>query len=163
MNLRIALLFPLITLGLGACARDTVPLNEVLNYGNCSGLTAGVREVTLDEVASIRGMIMFGADESTPVDQSGMPRLIAISRGEQPTAGYSMTLGEDGKGEGRVEGAALHVQVEWKSPPADAVTAQMVSHPCLVISLPDPAPAEVVVTTTDGETIGRLSLTEGQP
>lgn len=153
MNIRTAFLIPVTGIALSACAGDTVPLNEVLNYGNCSGLTAGVREVNLDEVAKIRGMIMFGADEATPVDQSGLPRMIAISRGEQPTAGYSLSLGE-----GRMEGEALHVQVEWRTPAADAVTAQMISHPCLVISLPDPVPAEVVVTTTHGDEIGRMTL-----
>ncbi len=154
MNLRPLLGIAAMNLTLGACAHDTVPLNVVLDYGNCSGLSAGVREVTLDEVAKIRGMTMFGGDDTKAVDQAGMPKLIAISRGEQPTAGYSLSLKE-----GRVQEQLLHVEVEWKIPATDAITAQMMSHPCLVLGLPDTAPSEVIVATTEGEEIGRLTLT----
>lgn len=164
INYRI-LCWPAFTMALSACsAGAAVPLNEVLNYGNCSGLSAGVREVTLDEVAKLRGMTMFGGEDAAPVDQQGMPKLIAISKGPQPTAGYALTLKD-----GRLEEDTLIIEVAWQEPAADAMTAQMVSHPCLVVGLPDPAPQKVVVMTSvgdtsDGETskpeeIGRLTFT----
>ena len=149
-----ALCLPAFSMALTACsAGAAVPLNEVLNYGNCAGLDAGVREVTLDEVARLRGMTMFGGDDAAPVDQQGMPKLIAISKGPQPTAGYAFVLKE-----GRWAEDTLTIEVEWKKPPADAMTAQMISHPCLVVGLPDPAPQSVVVTTSDNEEIGRLTF-----
>jgi hypothetical protein len=158
MIMRRVLCLPACSMFLTACAAGTVPLNEVLNYGNCSGLEAGIREVTLDEVARLRGMTMFGGETeggaATPVDQQGMPKLVAISKGPQPSAGYAIVLKE-----GRMEDEALAIEVEWKEPPADAMTAQVISHPCLVVGLPDPAPQKVIVRTSNGEEIGRLTFT----
>lgn len=161
MNSRILFpaLFAIITLS--GCRDESVQLTEVLNYGNCSGLSAGIRTVTLDEVAKLRGMTMFGGefgggsapDATAPVDQTGMPVLIAVSRGEQPSAGYSLSLRQ-----GQMKDDTLQINVEWKAPSADAMTAQVITHPCLVVGLPDPAPAHVEVVTTAGEVIGSLSL-----
>ena len=142
-----------LSFGTAGCAGETVALTEVLNYGRCTNLDAGVRVVTLEEVAEIRGMTLLGGPDAATAEPTDLPVLIAISRGEQPTTGYAMNLKES-----RLRVQTLEIIVDWESPPPDAMTAQMVTHPCLVLGLPRPTPAAVTVRTTGGDLIGRLDF-----
>jgi hypothetical protein len=92
------------------------------------------------------------ASEGTAADDAG-PLLVAISRGQQPTPGYGLSL----EAAHRSDATAL-VEVRWRTPAPDAVLAQVVTHPCLVVALPDAGFERVEARTVDGDTLGTLRL-----
>lgn len=131
----------------------------VLSYNRCEGLDAGLREVDYQAVAAIRGSTLIGAEEA-PAQAGDLDRpdgdellLVAISRGEQPTAGYGMSLDEVRRRDGT---AVIHVQ--WQTPEPGAALAQMITHPCLVVGLPRDGIQRIEAVDQTGETLGRLTL-----
>lgn len=146
----------LLALGITGCSAASIPVTEVLNHGHCSGLAAGVREANLDDVARFRGLRMLG-NTSPPPDKetdnaTAPPRLIAISRGEQPTAGYSLELlSAQTAGEGDIR-----IRLRWRTPSAQDMVAQMITHPCMVVGLPDDATGKVLVELEDGTALGEI-------
>ncbi len=142
----------LLSLGGAACSTASIPVTELLNNGNCNGLEAGVQAVTLEEVAGLRGRKMI-VSSTTPADKpSETQRLIAISRGEQPTAGYALEL----VSVQTATGERIEVTVRWHEPAADAVVAQVLTRPCMVLGLPDAAIGPVSVKLEDGSPLGGL-------
>ena len=146
----------LLTLGITGCSAASIPVTEVLNHGHCSGLAAGVSEANLDDVARFRGRRMLGnaalPPDSEPVNASAPPRLIAISRGEQPTAGYSLELlSAQTVGEGDTR-----IRLRWRTPSAHDSVAQMITHPCMVVGLPEDATGKVLVELEDGTALGEI-------
>ncbi len=145
----------LATVGSG-CSTASVAVTEVLNDANCNtlhpGVHAGVHAVTLEDVARLKGRRMIGSI-TTPPNSSGDPqRLIAISRGEQPTAGYALEL----ISASTATGDEIEIVVRFREPAADAVVAQMITQPCLILGLPDAATGPVSVTLDDGSLLGSL-------
>lgn len=148
----------LLSIAISGCSSASVAVTEVLKEANCSGLEAGIHEVSLQEVAKLKGRQMIGSI-APPPDTSGTsgtsgdaPRLIAISRGEQPTAGYGLDL----VSASTTNGETIEVIVNWREPAADAVVAQVITHPCLVLGLPDAATGAVSVSLDDGSLLGAL-------
>ena len=59
--------------------------------------------------------------------------VLAIKMGQQPTLGHRIELlGTDGL---RIAQKQAHITLNWAHPPADALAAQMVSSPCLLLKL----------------------------
>ena len=138
------------------CSTASVAVTEVLNQANCTTLEAGVHAVTLGDVAHLRGRRMIGSITTPPNTPGDDQRLIAISRGEQPTAGYALEL----ISASTATGDEITVVVAWREPAADAVVAQVITHPCLVLGLPDAATGPVSVTLEDGTPLGSLPAIE---
>lgn len=108
------------------------PINAstVLHHDHCHGLTAGVTQVAWADVDALRqGNVLGAAADTGSRDEDLL--LFAISRGEQPTAGYQLRL----EATHREPGTAV-LDVHWTTPPADAVVAQVITHPCLVVGVP---------------------------
>mgnify|MGYP001825925314 FL=1 len=78
--------------------------------------------------------------------------MVSISLGQQPTAGYALSLDS-----AFAEGTTALIRVIWDSPPADAVLAQVITHPCLVVGLPSASFSKVRVVDQDLDELGRLS------
>jgi len=134
------------------CSSASVAVTEVLNEANCPGLEAGIQAVSLEDVAKLKGRRMIGSNAPPPDTSGDAPRLIAISRGEQPTAGYGLEL----VSASTANGDAIEVIVNWREPPADTVVAQVITRPCLVLGLPDAATGPVSVSLDDGSLLGSL-------
>jgi len=142
----------LLSLSGSGCSTASITVTELLNHGNCNALDAGVHAVTLEEVARLQGRRMIGS-VSGPADKPAeTQRLIAISRGEQPTAGYALEL----ISVLTAAGDKIEVTVRWHEPAADAVVAQIITRPCLVLGLPDAATGPVSVKLEDGSPLGWL-------
>ena len=152
---RICAAFLLTMLGNG-CSTASVAVTEVLNQANCTTLEAGVHAVTLEDVARFKGRRMIGSTTTHPDTPGDDQRLVAISRGEQPTAGYALEL----ISASTTTGDEIEAVVAWREPPADAVVAQVMTHPCLVLGLPDAATGPVSVTLEDGTLLGLLPAIE---
>ena len=132
----------------------------LLQHGQCQGATAGVRLITYAELAQLRGtnlLSMTGGD-ATPAAGAGDdqdPLLIAISRGPQPTAGYSIAFES-----AMLDQGTARLSVRWQTPAADTVQAQVITHPCLVVALPRVAVKRVTVADQSGQTLGTLTVPE---
>lgn len=143
----------------GCSGARPVQTQVMLNHQNCQTLEAGITEVGLERIAQIRGSRLLslnaeiaappGADSQAPAKGYG---LFAISKGPAPTPGYSMELlGAD------LSAQLLRVYVQWNEPPADAMLATVVTHPCLVVALPVTEATELLVLLNERE-LDRIPL-----
>ncbi len=129
-----------------------VSLVEVLNHDHCEIERAGAKLVGIEEVARIRGGRLLAApDEPDPT--SGELLLIAVSRGQQPTPGYGLKLLE-----GSMKGDVVTVRLAWTEPPPDAVLAQVITHPCIVIGLEGKGFTALRIIDDEDEPLGEIVL-----
>ena len=139
---------------LTGCANGSaLSASTVLAYDQCQGLSPGLTRVDYQAVAGIRGstlLSMTGADGETAADDT---LLVAISRGQQPTPGYAMSLA----GARRENGTAV-IEVRWETPPVGAVLAQMLTHPCLVVGISEPDIRRVEAQDQNGTSLGTLNI-----
>jgi len=81
--------------------------------------------------------------------------VVEISLGERPSAGYAVTLADTAAA---VEHHALHLSVRVTSPAPDAMAAQVVTSPCLMVVVPRGNYRRVEVTDVDGTAMGTAAL-----
>lgn len=144
-----------LTLAFGGCAGNAgLEAVSVLSYDQCQGIGDGLTRVSYADVAGIRGSTLLdlsAPDAAGPQGEDDV-LLVAISRGQQPTPGYRLTL----EGAHRREDTAV-IEVHWSTPESGAVLAQVMTHPCLVVGLSaDVARVEAVDQT--GADLGSLTL-----
>lgn len=60
--------------------------------------------------------------------------VIVVEMGERPTAGYRLEVRE---GMSRIEEGTLILALDWLPPAPDAMVAQVVTAPCIVVGAPD--------------------------
>lgn len=144
----------LLALLLGGCAGEQgLSATTVLSYDQCQGIDAGLTRVDYAQVAGIRGSTLLDMTRPEPDAGNDDLLLVAISRGRQPTPGYSFTL-EDAR---RRNGTAV-VSVRWRTPESGAVLPQVLTHPCLVVGLPVSGLERVEAVDTSGASLGSLDL-----
>lgn len=68
-------------------------------------------------------------DTGVPATNTG--KLFSIDMGERPSAGYALALQRAIQARG-----VLTIYVDWQEPPPNTMTAQVMTHPCLVVHLP---------------------------
>ena len=142
----------LLALGMAGCAGPTpIEAVAVLQHGQCQSVDAGVTRVDYADLARIRGSNLLSLSKPEGEETTDL-LLVAISRGQQPTAGYALSLDS-----AFAEGTTALIRVIWDSPPADAVLAQVITHPCLVVGLPSASFSKVRVVDQDLDELGRLS------
>jgi hypothetical protein len=146
------LLFTLLLVG---CRADPeLEARLVLSHDQCHGVQAGLTRVTWEDVAAIRGSQLLGMTGNDRGDERGEDLLmVAISRGEQPTAGYAMRL----EGARREPNTAV-IDVHWIVPPPDAMVAQVITHPCLVVGLTEAGMERVLARDQHGTDLGEVEL-----
>lgn len=149
----------LLTMVLGGCAgREPLAVTEVLNLGSCQVMRPGVNRVDWRRLAEIRGSRLLGM-ESAPEAPSSELALVAISRGTQPTPGYAFALNRAWIDRPSQNGTAVGVlELDWITPAPDAVLAQVVTHPCIVVGVDAGAVAGLRAVLSDGTEIGALDL-----
>lgn len=79
--------------------------------------------------------------------------VLLVLMGKRQTAGYGLALAEPGA---LTDGVA-RVTLEWRQPAPDAMTAQVLTSPCVMVSLPSAGLERIDVYDQDGER--RLSVT----
>ena len=113
-----------------ACTTDQgLPIAEILNHRNCQSVAPGLSTVTFAQVAAIRGSKLIGMTSDVAAEQPDLT-LVVISKGPQPTPGYAFRLTSV-----QTIGTSAVIEVEWLEPPPDAVLAQVITHPCLVVGI----------------------------
>ncbi|MDA1076926.1 MAG: protease complex subunit PrcB family protein [Proteobacteria bacterium] len=139
---------------LAGCTNQSLDVSEVMTYHDCRNLTAGVHKISFEDLAGLRGsQFVDGPPDRTPVETPEDLTLIAISKGDQPTPGYSLTLADPISSS---DGRTARITLVWSSPPEDAVLAQVMTHPCLVISVR--GAADTLEVSDQMGLIGRLDL-----
>ena len=140
-------------LNAGCAQAHHVDVMTVLANGNCQTTEIGVHAIDYATLATFRGTHLIGMTEP---EQSTQPplHLIAIVPGEFPTAGYSILLTESTT----LAVDQLTLQIQTERPPADAVLAQMITHPCLVVGIADPVVRRVRVVGDDAAMLGEIEL-----
>ena len=79
--------------------------------------------------------------------------VLMVFMGQKPTAGSSIELVS-----ARLETQTLQITVELISPPADAVSAQVITQPYLISRAPRAGVRNVVFSTPDGTRLGTAEL-----
>ncbi len=99
------------------------------------------------DIAALRGAELVSA--SSDMDDV---LLISVAKGPQPTPGYGHTLSSSALLDGE-----LQILLHWRSPAKDAMLAQVITHPCLVLGIVAADARRVVVRDESGE-LGSLQV-----
>jgi hypothetical protein len=138
----------------GGCAEaNRVDVMTVLSHGNCQTTRTGVQVVDYSAVAQLRGTRLIGMTGAPDAGAAPL-HLVAILPGEFPTSGYSVRLLEATPT--LVEPLTIRVTVQ--PPPRDAMLAQMLTRPCLVVGIDNPAVTRVRVVDENDKLLGEAAL-----
>ena len=140
----------------GCAEAHRVQIMTVLTNGNCKTTTTGVRLIDYAALAELRGTRLIGME--APEAAQASLRLIAIVPGEYPTAGYHLTL--DHTSVDLADPLTLHVTVA--KPPPDAILAQVITHPCLVVGIENAEVKRVRVIDDAGHPVGEVDVSKSQ-
>jgi len=141
-------------IAVGGCARlDTPYVTTVMAHGNCQQIDAGATVVDYGNLARLRGADLIGLTEPAPAADEPPLTLIALSLGTRPTPGYQIVLLDGGS----LDADVLTVRITMEGPPADAVLAQMLTQPCIVLGVADPRIRRVRIEDAAGALVGEVS------
>lgn len=90
---------------------------------------------------------------SVDFDQRGV---LVVYMGQRPTAGYRLRMHDSPL---TVSDSVARLTLEWQAPPTGAVTAQVITSPCIALSLPRAGVAQVEVFDQQGNRRLRLDAT----
>lgn len=147
MKQSIFIWFPLVSIGLSGCFHSghstgskTVPEVEVIYRGIDCGRHK--KKAAAVWIGNREQLVQVYEQIHTPVIESGkiVPPDVDFSRfgvllilmGQKPTAGFHLKLGEK---QVVAKDDIAHLYIHWVEPPPDAVVAQMISSPCLMLKL----------------------------
>jgi hypothetical protein len=119
-----------------ACSGSNVVVTEVLNHHTCRLQSEGVKQINHATLPRLRGARLLPEPGQTEPDLQGDPTriLIVVSRGSQPTPGYALSLTSASQ-----QDSVIALQYDWSQPDPDKILAQIMTHPCSVVELDDPA------------------------
>jgi len=111
---------------------STVPaVTTLYNSAYCQGLErdSTVKLLTTDEWEAFLAA-QQGKHRVEGKAESG--QIVVVNMGEQRTAGYGVRMADEAA---QVIDGRLRLSVSWVSPKPGMMQAQMITHPCLVISV----------------------------
>ena len=139
-------LAPLLCLMLTACAvQDT---DERAGEVGVRTLTSDIqcgksKDVTIVELDARQSALLPG-DLASALNSE---RVFVISMGLRPTAGYSLSLAH---ARARLEHGVVTIPLAWREPAPGAITAQVITQPCLIVALEKRQYAGVRVVDQNG-------------
>lgn len=156
-----------LTLVLGACgsglnpppaAEAIAPVQVLYRGSRCPATQPGIR--VIHDAASWakwqrqRQQTFFPASnepEDTAADLDfGNVSVIVISMGQKPTPGYAVDVS---KGSVTLQGSSLIIRTVWQQPPEGAILAQVITSPCIAISVPSAQYSTVKVENQNGDIV----------
>ena len=103
----------------------------------------------------MRGRFVGGAAmEPAPVNFDREVVLL-IDMGQRRTAGYALTLAHETV---KVTGQTAHLRVAWVEPPPEAMVAQVLTSPCVLVKFPRAGLSAVRVVDQDDRLRAQISL-----
>ncbi len=133
------------------CAMQSVqpvPQAEVLyRGGQCGGAQAGLSWLgDAESYHAVLSRTRAPSSGTLPEVDFADTGVVYVEMGERPTAGYGLDfLGA------RIEGEALVLELDWREPPEDAFTAQVITQPCLLLSMPKGDYREIRAEDSQGQ------------
>jgi hypothetical protein len=134
-----------------------VNIETVFSGSNCGGSAAAtLRPIAgTEELRSVtRADAPRGFDEPPPGEIAVPPpdagSLWLLAMGERRTAGYAIAADR-----AEILNDTLTIVVDWQEPPPDAMTAQVMTSPCVVLRLPPVKATRAFVVDRGG--IARMS------
>lgn len=115
----------------------TVPVHIVYSNVQCRGTLAPSLTRIIDAAALealIGNKLATKPDNETHAhlfSATDTGKLFSIDMGERPSAGYALALQRAIQAQG-----VLTIYVDWQEPSPNTMTAQVMTHPCLVVRLP---------------------------
>ncbi len=145
---------------IGACTAPSpqstiVEVDTILSSGRCDGQKAGLQWIGQAQLNQLQSrQFLRDPKQPKPAAANTTPafKMLSISHGAQPTSGYKLELHR-----AEVDGAgSLQVYLQWHTPPADAMLAQVMTTPCLVLQLP-PGEYQSVTAQDQNGPIGTIA------
>jgi hypothetical protein len=84
-------------------------------------------------LAAFLGRLQGFAPAEAPEVDWDRRALVLVAMGQRPSAGFSLGLAQESA---RVLDGALELRVDWLKPPAGTRQAQVITSPCLLLSVP---------------------------
>ncbi|MEM9621285.1 MAG: protease complex subunit PrcB family protein [Pseudomonadota bacterium] len=131
---------------LGGCQDQKPVVTEVLNYQQCRNLADGITQISLQQLAAVRGTRLLqtpGAESEQVVQTPPHVRLFSIYQGPQPNSGYKLQLES-----AEMLETTVRLNYRLQKPAPDTITAQVVTQPCSVVQI-DFAPEAADRTSAD--------------
>ena len=118
----------LVVLALSACSRQTalVTVREVGGGDHCPLSGA----VSITDMNGLRRAL--GSDPGPVHIDFAKERVVVVSAGEKPTAGFRLQLSAP---QARLEGGEVRVRLEELKPSGDAMVTQVLTRPCVALAL----------------------------
>lgn len=139
--------------GRGCAADREVPVAVVRGGARCGGDAPSVRRLASPE--ALGAAFPAGLGEAAPSADFERAAVLLVAVGQRPTAGYGVELAAE---RAPVKDGVALVRVTVREPAAGAMVAQVVTSPCLVVTLPRAGLAEVKVADGAGALLGSVPL-----
>ena len=91
-----------------------------------------------------------GADDDAAAVDFGQVTVIVISMGQKPTPGYSVEVLEDSA---VLQGGSLNISSVWQQPAEGAILAQVLTSPCVAITVPTAQYDTVKINNQHGDIV----------
>jgi len=123
-----------------AHSSDTVPIHVAWRNHQCRSDAASIESIQdADALANWWQPLASRQLPAKPLPESlgtidfNESTLFVVLMGRQPTAGYDIELYDD---RAPVQRASLTIPANWKKPSPDMMVAQVMTSPCIVITVP---------------------------
>ena len=139
-------------------ATEPMPVQVVYRGSHCPAVQPGIQLIrdaaSWAEWQRQRQQMFFSAsnepeDEAADLD-FGQVSVIVISMGQKPTPGYSVEVPESS---GMLQGASLTISTVWQQPPAGAILPQVLTSPCVAITVRAAQYSTVKVENQNGDIV----------
>ena len=87
-------------------------------------------------------------EDAAPDLDFGQASVIVISMGQKPTPGYTVDVPE---GSVALQGTLLTINTIWQQPPEGAILPQVITSPCIAITVPTVPFSTVTVENQNGD------------
>lgn len=128
--------------------------------GQCGARSAGSRWI--GDPAALERAVRASGPASPDADEPDMPspdferrRVLLVALGERPTAGYGIGLERETL---EIQGDTAVLRVAVTRPPADSMQAQVITAPCMLVTVEPADYSTLAVRASDGADYGTLTV-----
>ena len=165
MNKHRLVIITMLVIAVNACqsntepteSSDTIPIRAAWHEHQCLSDTARIEPIRNAAVLA-RWWQPFSRQQfpAKPLPPSlttidfDQSMVFIVFMGSRPTAGYDIELHDD---QALVQGAALTIPATWKEPARDAMVAQILTSPCVLITVPAKGYETVTIRDQQGNSL----------
>jgi hypothetical protein len=158
----VCMFIPVVNAGAAGAKPDNahLPVTVLFSGNQCTQDSPSIRQlsrkVQVDAFLEQNTHILSRTPKEplTPIDFSN-DVIVAIWMGKKPTAGYGLSLEKESA---EVKEDTVVVQANFKVPDANAMVAQVITRPCLLIKIPKGNYRKIAVVSQKNKNVATLSL-----